>query len=84
MLFRSKLYEELLTAEEGTDATSHERVFVARMGTALSREQTKLLLDRLRQSAEDFDGELIASCLQQLVPTYRSFKNVHSGPEIEG
>src|SRR5690606_15522488 len=25
-----KLYEELLTAEEGTDATHHERVFIAR------------------------------------------------------
>jgi len=79
-----KLYEELLTAEEGTDATSHKRVFVARMGTALGREQTKLLLDRLRQSAEDFDGESIVSCLQQLVSTYRSFKDANSGPEIEG
>jgi len=79
-----KLYEELLTAEEGTDATSHERVFVARMGTALSREQIRQLLERLRQSAEDFDRETIISCLQQLVPTYRSFKDAHSGPEIEG
>jgi len=79
-----KLYEELLTAEEGTDATSHERVFVARMGMTLGREQTKLLLERLRQSAEDIDRELVVSCLQQLVPTYRSFKDAHSGPEIEG
>ena len=79
-----KLYEELLTAEEGTDATSHKRVFVARMGTILGGEQTNLLLERLRRSAEDFDGESIVSCLQQLVPTYRSFKDAHSEPEIEG
>jgi len=79
-----KLYEELLTAEEGTDATSHERVFVARMGTGLDREQSTLFLERLRRSAEGFDRESIVSCLQQLVPTYRPFNDTRSEPEIEG
>ena len=79
-----KLYEELLTAEEGTDATSHERVFVARMGTGLDREQSTLFLERLRRSAENFDRESIVSCLKQLVPTYRPFNEARSGPETEG
>lgn len=44
-----KLYEELLTAEEGTDATHHERVYIAR-GQATDPEHFQRLLRELEQA----------------------------------
>lgn len=39
-----KLFEEILTAEEGTDATRHEKIFVARNGCGHTMEQLDELL----------------------------------------
>ena len=36
-----KLFEEILTAEEGTDASRHEKIFIARNSTGYSREETE-------------------------------------------
>ena len=69
-----KLFEELLTAEEGTDATSHERVFVARTGTTWNHEQLDNALEQLRLAADDADRSRIISSLQNLVPTYHPFE----------
>jgi len=69
-----KLYEEILTAEEGTDATSHERIFVARMGTSWNQEQLDNSLEQLRLAADDVNRIRIISCLQTLVPTYHPFE----------
>lgn len=49
-----KLYEELLTAEEGTNATSHQRIFVAR--------PTTLDLKLLEQTIKNFQ-KLDLTCL---------------------
>ncbi|MCI4626696.1 MAG: polysaccharide biosynthesis protein, partial [Candidatus Magnetoovum sp. WYHC-5] len=40
-----KLFEELLTAEEGTVATKHEKLFIAKNNEHLSIEQLNVLLD---------------------------------------
>lgn len=45
-----KLYEELLTAEEGTVATKHERIYVAR-ADAVSDEALEEFLESMRQIA---------------------------------
>ncbi len=36
-----KLFEEILTAEEGTDASRHEKIFIARNSTGYSRGETE-------------------------------------------
>ena len=46
-----KLFEEILTAEEGTEASRHEKVFVARNGGKHSKEEIALIL-------EDFEDAL--------------------------
>ena len=65
-----KLYEELLTAEEGVTATKHQRIFVAQPETI---DQHKLLaqVTELRQLADQLDNEKIIQKLQQIVPTYQ-------------
>ena len=39
-----KLFEEILTAEEGTDASRHEKIFIARNSTGYSREETENMI----------------------------------------
>jgi len=63
-----KLYEELLTAEEGTEATTHEKIFVARMNAQLTRDEFEVYLRRLNGLAtEGDDGEEIKGVLQEMI-----------------
>ena len=63
-----KLYEELLTAAEGTKATTHKRVFTARIESPppdLAEEVATLEASALRG-----DGGAVVDRLLRLVPTY--------------
>ena len=64
-----KLFEELLTAEEGTAATCHQKIFVAQPERIVS-ERLRRDLDRLRLTARTGDAASIRRALQRLVPTY--------------
>lgn len=64
-----KLYEELLTAEEGTDVTQHEKIYVVRSIDNLS--DLTLKLDQLNKSALNGEIDDIKSAIKELVPTYR-------------
>lgn len=66
-----KLYEELLTAEEGTDATTHQRIFVAKLGAAAVHSDRSVSLERLHRAAAESKREEIISTLQDLVPSYK-------------
>ena len=65
-----KLYEELLTAEEGVTATKHQRIFVAQLEMI---EQRKLLaqINELRELADQLRTEQVIQKLQEIVPTYQ-------------
>ncbi|MGC9530120.1 MAG: polysaccharide biosynthesis protein [Candidatus Bipolaricaulaceae bacterium] len=65
-----KLFEEFLTAEEGTVAIRHEKIYVAR-GTPPPEEVLAAKLGALRTAAADADGEAIRRILRELVPAYR-------------
>jgi FlaA1/EpsC-like NDP-sugar epimerase len=63
-----KLFEELLTAEEGTEPSPHKKIFVARkkdLGGDLSA-----LLDDLMDAARSHDPAAIRAAFQALVPTF--------------
>ncbi len=66
-----KLREEILMAEEGTDSTRVEQIFVARMG----EEPDPVALERgiglLGEAATLGEPSRIRALLQDLVPTYR-------------
>ncbi len=68
-----KLFEELLTAEEGTDATEHDKIFIARIHLSHDAETFFPLLTQLYQAAERGNKKEIQAVLQLLVPTYRAF-----------
>lgn len=61
-----KLFEELLSAEDGTEKTKHKKIFTARI-----KEIDKAGLDReIRRILEITDGEEVVAALQKIVPTY--------------
>lgn len=61
-----KLFEELLSAEDGTEKTMHKKIFTARI-----KEIDKAGLDReIRRILEITDGEEVVAALQKIVPTY--------------
>jgi len=65
-----KLYEELLTAEEGTTSTKHSRIFVAKpsiIDVKLLEELTHIVRERGSYLTRDEVIEL----LQTVIPTFR-------------
>jgi len=48
-----KLFEEILTAEEGTDATRHEKIFTARNPNGYDREEIEAILAEFREVLQE-------------------------------
>ena len=65
-----KLYEELLTAEEGVNATKHSQIFVARPRNFKNADLEKVLRKLETASRLGHDGEII-KILRSWIPSYR-------------
>lgn len=65
-----KLFEELLTAEEGTASTRHDKIFKANLKTVNEDKLQKGLIELEYTSSTDH----IYSLLEGLVPTYQSMR----------
>ena len=65
-----KLYEELLTPQEGVTATKHQRIFVAQL-EQIAEKQLLSQIGELSRLADTLDTEGIISKFQELVPTYQ-------------
>ena len=61
-----KLFEELLTVEEGIDATKHEKIFVANIKN-IDEKQFQQWLTALRQT---FHDDEIVEIIQRMITTY--------------
>ena len=70
-----KLFEELLTAEEGTLKTYHEKVFVAKITKKLALDEIENLLNELKITIEENDKERIKKVLEKYVPFYKPKDN---------
>lgn len=69
-----KLFEELLSAEDGTDATEHEKIFTARIKNVDKDE----LDEKIETLLAETDEDKIIEKLEEIVPTYapnRDYKN---------
>jgi len=78
-----KLYEEILTAEEGTDVTNHDKIYVAR-SSEVDHSALWDGIERLSTAAISGDPEIIRDNLQSLVPTYQRHYTVPPGIETGG
>jgi len=66
-----KLFEEMLTAEEGTIATQNQKIFMAKM-SATNPEALEVVLKRLATAANENNKEKILDILKELVPHYKN------------
>ena len=61
-----RLFEELLSAEDGTEKTTHRKIFTAKI-----KEIDKAELDKqIAEIVEITDGDKVVAALQKIVPTY--------------
>lgn len=75
-----KLFEELLTAEEGTSSTKHEKIYVANLKTV---DET-LILQSLQTLKSEQSSDEIIRMLMALIPTYRHAYELHCARVIQG
>lgn len=70
-----KLYEELLTDEEGVNATTHKRIFVAKPGKLDERliEEIEYNLTRGNLPQNEYETELF---LQKFIPEFRKVEKM--------
>lgn len=66
-----KLYEELLTAEEGTKATRNKKIFIAKL-TNIEEDKFISGLDKLRKLVYNSGDSGTISALNEIVPSYRN------------
>lgn len=66
-----KLYEELLTPQEGVTATKHQRIFVAQLEETVEEKALLAQINELEKLANHLNIEGIITKLQEIVPTYK-------------
>jgi FlaA1/EpsC-like NDP-sugar epimerase len=66
-----KLFEELLTAEEGTMTTLHEKIFSSRITGGVDKKYLKKIERLISQAKDDDDNDKLLAVLRELIPTYR-------------
>ncbi len=67
-----KLYEEILTAEEGTTHSRYEKIFMARK-SGVGIENLDEMLGELTYAAEEGDQERIRECLYNMIPNFTGY-----------
>jgi FlaA1/EpsC-like NDP-sugar epimerase len=70
-----KLFEEILTAEEGTTATQNQKIFIAKTQVA-DKEAAELKISNLINMIEKTDKKSIINYLNDLVPSYKPSSHV--------
>lgn len=69
-----KMFEELLTAEEGTSATRHEKIFCVKKNGGPG-QQFHARLGELFEAAETCDDARLRNTLRAIIPTYEPRPN---------
>ena len=77
-----KLYEELLTPQEGVTATKHQRIFVAQL-EEIEERQLLSQIEGLSLLADSLDSEGIVTKFQELVPTYQPNRTFLTDSDVD-
>jgi len=70
-----KLFEDLLTAEEGTAATQNKKIFMAKLAQ-VNKNKLNSALKKLEKVAYNGDKERIIKILGELIPNFRYGKEI--------
>lgn len=77
-----KLYEEVLTEEEGLSQTPHNKIYVGKP-TFSNFDSLKEKIEKMKQCVEKDDREVIIKNIEELVPTYKRFNVEEVASSIE-
>ena len=69
-----KLFEEILSAEEGVESTDYEKILKARSANKISSEVLIDKINLLIQTSSQENGKEIVKLLKEIVPTYKPSK----------
>ncbi|MFH1657155.1 MAG: nucleoside-diphosphate sugar epimerase/dehydratase [bacterium] len=67
-----KLFEELLSAEEGTEATQNKQIFIAKLSD-MSEKKLNSALEKLTLAVRKSEGKEIKNILKEIVPYYKPY-----------
>ena len=74
-----KLFEEILTAEEGMLATKHANIFIANLSESIDTQILEEKINHLIELSASRDGkEPIIESLMDIVPTYSPNNKIHN------
>ncbi len=65
-----KLFEEILTAEEGTIVTAHDKIFTARNDSNLNVKQINRVVKKLEKAL--YSPEKLKEILKECIPSYKN------------
>jgi FlaA1/EpsC-like NDP-sugar epimerase len=65
-----KLFEEVLTAEEGVEPTTHPKIFKAKIKKSLGPDILREKIEKLEILAQMRDRKAIARTFQEIISTY--------------
>ncbi|MBU4298858.1 polysaccharide biosynthesis protein [Patescibacteria group bacterium] len=68
-----KFFEETLTAEEGTEATYHQKIFIAKLSENIDENKLNFILKKIKIEAEAGKTENIKKNLKEIIPTYKPY-----------
>jgi FlaA1/EpsC-like NDP-sugar epimerase len=71
-----KLFEEVLTAEEGVEPTDHPKIYKAKIKKPFSQEFLNEKIEKLRKLAQVQDRNAIIQTFQEIVLTYKPDSSV--------
>ena len=74
-----KLFEELLSAEEGTSATTHQKIFCANI-QAVDQQKLVLGLTRLQHAV---DANEVRKILAEIVPSFSGYTQKPDRPQLK-
>jgi FlaA1/EpsC-like NDP-sugar epimerase len=66
-----KLFEDLLTAEEGIDTTQNKKIFIAKMAQ-IKGGRLGLVMKKLEKAAHNGDKKTITKTLKDFISSYKS------------
>ena len=69
-----KLFEELLSAEEGTQATQSKQIFIAKLSD-VDEKKLNSVLEKLMQAAKKSERKEIRNLFKDFVPHYNPFQD---------
>jgi len=66
-----KLFEELLTAEEGTIATKQQKILIARLSN-IDEQKLNINLEKVKEAVKEKDKRKLIEAFKEVVPYFRS------------